>query len=301
MRSSSQRCRRTRPPSCWSSTGRRARPPCRPRRNPTREAPCPREAAASAGEAAAARTSLDEAADRDTEAAAAEASRTGATTGEVRPRLESAPSVETERKKNQGARVTFGSSHRSGATLWLLPPTTQLPTAPEHQRRLPWTWQLQPRTHAHPGGVAEGRPHEGEYGSPRGAHEQRRPRASREHEPRRRRRRPDEPWRTQGTPWPRRCHTPRPARSHHQHTLTRLNLCLCSTIREAATGATLATRMATSTTETAATLAATGTAWTRPKRSTRAGSKGSVFHLITSTFISLASPVFIQSDISQTI
>lgn len=78
-------------------------------------------------------------------------------------------------------------------------------------------------------------------------------------------------------------HPPCAAGNHPQHTANPVNLCLCSIIREAATGATLATRMATSTTGTAATLAATGTAWTRLKRSTRAGSKGSVFHFITKT------------------
>lgn len=83
-RSSTQSCRKKRPPSCWSSTGRKARPPCRPRRSPTREARCPREAAASAEEAAAARTSLDGELDPDTEEGLAEASKTEATTEEVR-------------------------------------------------------------------------------------------------------------------------------------------------------------------------------------------------------------------------
>lgn len=51
-----------------------------------------------------------------------------------------------------------------------------------------------------------------------------------------------------------------------------------SSIREAVTVATSATRTATTvTTGTAAALVATGTGWTRPKPSTTAGSKGSVF------------------------
>lgn len=49
-------CRRRRRPSCWSSTKRRARPPCPLRRSPTRAAQLPRKvpAAAAAAPAAAA-------------------------------------------------------------------------------------------------------------------------------------------------------------------------------------------------------------------------------------------------------
>lgn len=178
-------------------------------------------------------------------------------------------------KWEEKARLTdVPCSRRSRAPLRLLPPSSQLPAAPEHQRRLPGPWKLQPGPHAHPGRVPQGRPHEGQHGTPRGPHEQRRTGASGQHEPRRRRRRPDEPWRTQGPPRPRESQPPRPAWNLHRRTANLLHVCLRSTTREAATGATLATRTATSTTGTAATLAATGTAWTRPRLSTRAGSRG---------------------------
>lgn len=100
-RSSSQSCRKTRPPSCWSSTGRRARRLCRLRRSPTRGAACPREAAGSAAEAAEARTSLGEGLDPDTEAGPAGASRTEATTEEVCSRLAATGPVEMEKRNTE--------------------------------------------------------------------------------------------------------------------------------------------------------------------------------------------------------
>lgn len=72
-------CRKRRLPSCWSSTRRKARLLCRPRRNPTREARRRKEAAAYEAVAEEARASLVVAEDPDREVAAVEASRTEAT------------------------------------------------------------------------------------------------------------------------------------------------------------------------------------------------------------------------------
>lgn len=96
-------CRRRRRPSCWSSTKRRARPPCLQRRSPTLEAPLQKKVLAAAAVAALvaaalvavadngivigageARTSLA-AVDLDREVVVVvEASRTEATSEEVR-------------------------------------------------------------------------------------------------------------------------------------------------------------------------------------------------------------------------
>lgn len=84
VRSSMLSCRKRRLPSCWNSTRRRARLLCRLRRNPTREAQHQKEAAVCVVVAGEARTSLFAAEDPDREVVAVEASRTEATSEEVR-------------------------------------------------------------------------------------------------------------------------------------------------------------------------------------------------------------------------
>lgn len=78
------RCRRRRLPSCWNSTKKKARLLCRLKRNPIREAQHQKEAVACAVEAAEERTSLAAVVDPDREEVAVEASRTEATSEEVK-------------------------------------------------------------------------------------------------------------------------------------------------------------------------------------------------------------------------
>lgn len=84
VRSSTLSCRKRRLPSCWNSTRRRARLLCRLRRNPTREAQHQKEAVVCVVVDGEARTSLFAAEDPDREVVAVEASRTEATSEEVR-------------------------------------------------------------------------------------------------------------------------------------------------------------------------------------------------------------------------
>lgn len=83
MRSSMPSCRKMMPPSSWSSTKRKARRLCLPRKSPTRGARRLNSAVDSAVLDAEAKTSLPVVADLGREVAAVEASRTEATSEEV--------------------------------------------------------------------------------------------------------------------------------------------------------------------------------------------------------------------------
>lgn len=186
----------------------------------------------------------------------------------------------------------FWSVCSSWSSRWLQPSTSWLPASPRLQRRIPQPWKLQPgwRAHSQPRRIPQRWTNEGQHGTQRRTYEQGRPSEQREHEQRRWGQ--HESWWKQGTSQPGGFNN-----DSSVHTILMLLdiketyfidlFSVFSFSREVAIVATLATRTETlATTGTAATLE-TETAWTRPKPSIRAGSKGSVFLLNVSACLML--------------